>query len=194
MRCSTAIDAAQESIYLETYIWKGDAVGQEFKEHLARKAAAGRRRLRRLRPLRQPGRAPAPSRRFRRPIHTLAYQAIRRPWHLLDPRRYALEHRKLLVVDGHVGFLGGYNLGSLYATEWRDTHLRIEGPAAAHLAARFVDFWNSQAPAETRTSRATIRASSTPCSCRTITMRCGWPSRSATCISRPSTGRSSISG
>jgi len=33
-----AIDAAQESIYLETYIWKDDAVGQEFQEHLARKA------------------------------------------------------------------------------------------------------------------------------------------------------------
>src|SRR6266853_1134830 len=36
-----AIDAAQESIYLETYIWKGDEVGQEFKERLARKAAEG---------------------------------------------------------------------------------------------------------------------------------------------------------
>jgi cardiolipin synthase len=36
-----AIDAAQESIYLETYIWKDDAPGQEFKEHLARKAAEG---------------------------------------------------------------------------------------------------------------------------------------------------------
>src|SRR5438105_7533901 len=36
-----AIDAAQESIYLETYIWKDDAVGQEFRMHLARKAAEG---------------------------------------------------------------------------------------------------------------------------------------------------------
>ncbi|HWE64092.1 MAG TPA: phosphatidylserine/phosphatidylglycerophosphate/cardiolipin synthase family protein, partial [Chloroflexota bacterium] len=36
-----AIDGAQESIYLETYIWKDDAVGQSFKEHLARKAAEG---------------------------------------------------------------------------------------------------------------------------------------------------------
>ena len=34
-----AIDGARESIYLETYIWKGDAVGQAFKDHLARKAA-----------------------------------------------------------------------------------------------------------------------------------------------------------
>src|SRR5919204_6577408 len=37
----SAIDAAQESIYLETFIWKGDGVGRAFKERLARKAAAG---------------------------------------------------------------------------------------------------------------------------------------------------------
>ena len=36
-----AINTAQESIYLETYIWKDDAPGREFKEHLARKAAEG---------------------------------------------------------------------------------------------------------------------------------------------------------
>src|SRR5919197_6662106 len=37
----SAIDCAQESIYLETFIWKGDGVGRAFKERLARKAAAG---------------------------------------------------------------------------------------------------------------------------------------------------------
>ena len=36
-----AIDAAQESIYIEMYIWKDDAVGQEFQKRLARKAAEG---------------------------------------------------------------------------------------------------------------------------------------------------------
>jgi cardiolipin synthase len=36
-----AIETAQESIYLETYIWKDDAIGQAFKEHLAHKAAEG---------------------------------------------------------------------------------------------------------------------------------------------------------
>ena len=64
---------------------------------------------------------------FRPPSTRLVYQGAHRPPHLLDPRRYALEHRKVLVVDGKVGFLGGYNLGSLYATEWRDTHLRMAG-------------------------------------------------------------------
>jgi cardiolipin synthase len=86
-------------------------------------------------------------------IHALKYSALHRPWHLLDPRRYALDHRKLLVVDGRVGFIGGYNIGSLYATEWRDTHLRITGPAAADLAQAFVDFWNRWGPRKEHISR-----------------------------------------
>jgi len=50
---------------------------------------------------------PATFKAFPPTIHTLEYRPLRRPWHLLDPRRYALEHRKLLVVDGRVAFLGG---------------------------------------------------------------------------------------
>jgi len=38
------------------------------------------------------------------------------------------DHRKILVVDDAVGFVGGYNIGEAYATEWRDTHVRITGP------------------------------------------------------------------
>jgi cardiolipin synthase len=141
-----AIDAAEESIYLETYIWKGDEVGQEFKDHLARKAAAD---VDVYVILDDFGNLVVPRafKRFPPPIRALQYRAIQRPWQALDPRRYALDHRKLLIVDGRVGFIGGYNLGSLYATEWRDTHLRIEGPAVAHLAASFADFWAHHGPA-----------------------------------------------
>ena len=130
---ATAIEQAREAIYLETYIWKADALGERFKEALIRKA--------------QEGVAvyvvfdwfgnvvvPHAFKRFPAPVHTLAYRPIRRPRHLLDPRRYALEHRKLLVVDGETAFLGGYNIGAMYATEWRDTHLRLKGPAARRLA------------------------------------------------------------
>ncbi len=70
------------------------------------------------------------------------YSAIKRPWHFFDPRRYAVDHRKLLIVDDKFGFIGGYNIGSLYATQWRDTHLRITGPDTLDLAYAFVDFWN----------------------------------------------------
>ncbi len=142
-----AIDAAQESIYLETFIWKGDEVGQRFKDHLTQKA--------------RDGVAvyvifdtfgnlvvPAPFKIFERPVHMLAFSAIRRPWHVLDPRRYALDHRKLLIVDGYTAFLGGYNLGQLYATEWRDTHLRLQGSVASKFAQDFVSFWNASSPPE----------------------------------------------
>lgn len=139
------IDAAQESIYLETYIWKGDTVGQKFKEHLERKAAQG---VEVYVIFDSFGNTVVPHefKIFSPNVHALAYQAIRRPWHLLDPRRYALDHRKLLIVDGYTGFIGGYNIGDPYATTWRDTHLRIQGPAAADLAQSFIGFWNGQHP------------------------------------------------
>ena len=145
-----AIDAAQESIYLETYIWKDDAVGQEFRMHLARKAEEGVAVyviFDRFGNLVVP-RAFKSS--FAASIHVLEYSSIRRPWHLLDPRRYALDHRKLLIVDGKISFIGGYNIGSVYASEWRDTHMSLRGPAAAELAMSFIAFWNRFCKAEER--------------------------------------------
>ena len=55
-------------------------------------------------------------------------------------------HRKLLVVDGEVAFVGGVNLAAQWAplgqgANWRDDVLRIEGPAVHHLERRFVATW-----------------------------------------------------
>jgi len=136
-----AIDSAKESIYLETFIWKDDKIGREFKTRLIKKASQG---IDVYVVFDSFGNAVVPKRfkEFPAIVHALKYQAIRRPWQIFDPRRYALEHRKLLIVDGYTGFIGGYNIGSPYATTWRDTHLRIQGPAAADLAQSFADFWN----------------------------------------------------
>ena len=49
-------------------------------------------------------------------------------------------HRKLLVVDGRVGFIGGHNLADEYLT-YRDTHLRIDGPAAQHIQFSILKDW-----------------------------------------------------
>jgi len=147
-----AIDAAQESIYLETYIWKDDAVGQAFKDHLASKAAQGVEVYVVFDSFANTV-VPRDFKVFPANIHVLKYQAIHRPWHLLDPRRYSLDHRKLLIVDGYTGFIGGFNIGSLYATTWRDTHLRMRGPAAAELAQSFIDFWNRHDPGHERITR-----------------------------------------
>ena len=136
-----AIDGARESIYLETYIWKSDAVGQAFKDHLARKAAEGVKVYVIFDNFANTV-VPGKFKVFPSNINVLSYHTIRSPLQLFDLRRYALDHRKLLIVDGSTGFIGGYNLGALYATRWRDTHLRIQGQAAADLAQSFVDFWN----------------------------------------------------
>ncbi len=141
-----AIAGAKESIYLESYIWKDDAAGQEFKQLLARKAAEGVAVYAIYDVI---GNLVVPAsfyKSFSPDIHLLGYQFIQRPWQALDPRRYALDHRKILVVDGSIGFIGGYNIGNLYEREWRDTHLRIRGPAAANLAHSFIEFWNRFCP------------------------------------------------
>lgn len=140
-----AIDAAQESIYLETYIWKDDPLGREFKQKLACKANQGVEVYVIFDSFANTV-VPRAFKVFPTNIHVLKYQSFKKPWYIFDPRRYALDHRKILVVDGSTGFIGGFNLGSLYETTWRDTHLRIKGPAAAHLAQSFIDFWNQQTP------------------------------------------------
>ncbi len=140
------IDAARESIFLETYIWKDDDLGREFQEHLARKAEEG---VAVYVVFDHFGNLVVPrsfKEAFHPAIHVLEYRAIRRLRQLLDPRCYALDHRKLLIVDGDSGFIGGYNLGALYATQWRDTHLRLHGSAARELAHSFIGFWNRLGP------------------------------------------------
>lgn len=57
-------------------------------------------------------------------------------------------HRKIVVIDGRLGFIGGFNIGREYIGRekkfgyWRDTHLCIEGSAVTSLAVRFVLDWN----------------------------------------------------
>jgi len=137
-----AIDQAQETIFFETFIWKGDALGQRFKQRLARKAAAGVRVY-----AIYDGFAnlvvPPSFKRFPDTLSVFEYRSLDRVWYALDPRRYARDHRKLLVVDSQIAFVGGFNIGKLYATEWRDTHVRIRGSSARELAYAFADFWNN---------------------------------------------------
>ena len=50
-------------------------------------------------------------------------------------------HRKIVVIDGKIGYTGGMNINNHYFFQWRDTHLRIEGNAVASLQASFIDSW-----------------------------------------------------
>ncbi len=136
-----AIEGAQRQILFETYIWKGDAVGERFKAALAAAADRGvevyciydgfanlvvspRFKL------------------FPENMKVLRYPAYGAGWRFFDLRRYGRDHRKILVVDDKEAYVGGYNIGSAYETEWRDTHVRITGAAVADFRRAFADFWN----------------------------------------------------
>ncbi len=138
------IEAATESVCLESFIWKGDMIGNQFKETLIRKARSG-----------VPvyvifdGFAnlvvPSAFKQFPSEVHVLIYRSWARFLDFLDPRRLARDHRKLLVIDRKIGYTGGYNIGDLYGKKWRDTHIRVDGPSAQNLYASFTDFWNDHA-------------------------------------------------
>lgn len=70
-------------------------------------------------------------------------------FHLLNIRLNYRNHRKIVVIDGKIGYTGGFNVGDDYLSEyenmgyWRDTHLRIEGSAVHQLQARFINDWNA---------------------------------------------------
>lgn len=50
-------------------------------------------------------------------------------------------HRKIVVIDGKVGYTGGMNINDNYFRRWRDTHMRLSGPAVGALNALFLDSW-----------------------------------------------------
>jgi cardiolipin synthase A/B len=136
-----AIDEARDYVYLASYIWKGDEVGTAFKDAVLRAADRGV-----VVCLVFDGFAnlvvPRDFQRFPASVHVLRFPVLRTGLPLIDVRRTGRDHRKILVVDGTHGFVGGYNIGSLYATSWRDTHVRVQGPAVWELQNAFVDFWN----------------------------------------------------
>ncbi|WP_265580718.1 cardiolipin synthase [Methanofollis aquaemaris] len=142
-----AILAARDHIHLQYYIIRDDHLGRRLVSVLAGKAAegcevrllydaVGCRRLPNdfFRPLTDAGGAVAsffPSRYL--------------PFNLRVNYR---NHRKIAVVDGTVGFIGGFNVGIEYLGEdrhlgpWRDTHLKVTGSAASFMQLRFFLDWN----------------------------------------------------
>lgn len=136
-----AIDAARERVLLESYIIKGDQTGQRFKAALI--AAAERGVDVRVIYDGFANLVVSPSfLRFPSAVKVLRYPILNSWWQILRPRRWGRVHRKILVIDDSVGFIGGYNIGSLYERSWRDTHLRVQGDAVWDLANAFADFWN----------------------------------------------------
>jgi cardiolipin synthase len=136
-----AIDGAERQILFETYIWKGDEVGLRFKEALAAASARGVEVYLIYDAFANLVVSPR-FKHFPSGIKVLRYPVYAAGWRPFDLRRYGRDHRKILVVDDSIGFVGGYNIGAAYETEWRDTHVRIVGPAVWDLKRAFADFWN----------------------------------------------------
>jgi cardiolipin synthase len=136
-----AIEGAQRQVLFETYIWKGDAVGEEFKAALAAAADRGVE----VYCIYDGFANLVVSPRFKRfppSMKVLRYPVYAAGWRFFDLRRYGRDHRKILVIDDREAYVGGYNIGSAYETEWRDTHVRITGPGVQDLRRAFADFWN----------------------------------------------------
>ncbi|MPV38271.1 phospholipase D-like domain-containing protein [Georgenia subflava] len=138
-----SIRSAERTIYFETFIWKSDETGQAFKDALL---AAARRGVDVYIAFDSWGNFVVPPSFKRFPelanLHVLRFPFFRPGLLTMNIRKTGRDHRKLLVVDGAIGYVGGYNIGSLYATQWRDTHLRVDGPSVWELENAFVDFWN----------------------------------------------------
>lgn len=136
------IRTARRHIFFETFIWKNDEVGRLFKDELIAAAKRGVDVFIIWDALGNINVPPALTRFPRLPnLHALRFGLLRS--FFLSFRSTGRDHRKLLEIDNRVGYIGGYNIGSIYANQWRDTHLRVEGEAVWELADAFTDFWNA---------------------------------------------------
>lgn len=155
-----AINAATDHINLETYILDDDEVGQRFAAALVARQQQGVK----VHLIHDSvGTLATPSRFFSEleanGIRVLEFNPVNpltasEGWEL-----NSRDHRKLLIVDGRVAFIGGINISSVYSggsfrlsskvrpggeLPWRDTHLKIEGPVVAELQKLFMQTWEDQ--------------------------------------------------
>jgi cardiolipin synthase len=140
-----AIRGAQRSITFETYIyWSGD-IGKAFADALKERRGAG---VAIHVMLDWAGSAKMDHRLLQElidaDIEVERYHPLR--WYTLA-RLNNRTHRKLLVVDGRIGFTGGVGIADQWQghaqdpEHWRDVHFRVEGPVVAQLQAGFMDNW-----------------------------------------------------
>ncbi|PFH12135.1 cardiolipin synthase [Collimonas sp. PA-H2] len=155
-----AIGQARSTINFETYIFDQDQLGQRFADILIEKQRAG---VQVNIIYDSVGSIGTPSEFFER-MRAAGIRLVE--FNPVNPLkrfgRWQLnhrDHRKILVVDGKVGFTGGVNISAAYANSslfrsrlrssagpvgWRDTHIQIEGPAVASLQLLFLQTWSNQ--------------------------------------------------
>lgn len=140
-----AIRSAQLSITFETHIYWSGEMGREFSQALSDRARAGV-------PVNVIIDWVGSTKMDQSLLDSMQAAGVRlhryRPlsWYNLG-RMNNRTHRKLLVVDGRIGFTGGVGIADQWTGDggdpehWRDTHFRVEGPVVAQLQAAFNDNW-----------------------------------------------------
>ncbi|HEX6296553.1 MAG TPA: phospholipase D-like domain-containing protein [Burkholderiales bacterium] len=140
-----AIRGAKRTITFETYVYYSGTIGAQFSRALAERAKAGVK----VHVIFDAVGAGKIDDRFEEEMRAAGvelekYNPLR--WYTLAQMNNRT-HRKLLVVDGRVGFTGGVGIADEWAGDaqgpehWRDTHFRIEGPVVAQLQAAFMENW-----------------------------------------------------
>lgn len=141
------LEKATDHIHLLYYILRDDELGQRLADILVKKAKEGvevrllyddmgSRRLGRkyVNRLRRGG------------VYVESFFPPKIPY--IDFKINYRNHRKLAIIDGQVGYIGGFNIGDEYLGKnkkfgyWRDTHLRVSGDAVLNMQTRFILDWN----------------------------------------------------
>lgn len=146
-----AVRQARHSIHLEYFNFRNDSISNELFSLLIERARAGVKvriifdgfgnssnnrplRKRHLEAFREAG------------LEIYEFDPVRFPW---VNHAFHRDHRKIVVIDGVLGYTGGMNVADYYITgkpefgEWRDMHCRVEGTAAWDLQDVFLRMWNS---------------------------------------------------
>jgi len=140
-----AIRQARKTITFETYIYWSDSIGREFAQALSERASSGVK-VHVLLDWLGSVRLEAAS---REEMERAGVQVERfhEPEWWRPARMNNRTHRKLLVVDGEIGFTGGVGIADKWrgraqdSEHWRDMHFRVVGPVVAQMQAVFMDNW-----------------------------------------------------
>lgn len=143
-----AVRSAKKNIHCETFIyWSGD-IGSQFTEALCERSRAGVH----VKLLIDAIGSLKIDKRFQKQLKDCGVKVVEYhpvSWYNLDSdsKINNRTHRKLLIVDGTVGFTGGVGIADEWGghaqdkDHWRDMHYRVEGPAVAQLQSAFLDNW-----------------------------------------------------
>lgn len=141
-----AIEEAKEYIHLEYYIFVEDEIGSKIKEILIRKASEGVK-VRIIVDDVGSWQLKKPFFKEMEEAGIEAYSFLKVRFPTFTSKVNYRNHRKILIVDGEVGFLGGVNIADRYLYgkptlgPWRDTHLKIEGDSVHSLQSIFLTDW-----------------------------------------------------